>query len=228
MAISVIGASNRFIVESSVKTAAASHSLATLADVKSELNIATTDHTNDTLLNRYIAEASKAIENFCNRTFVSETMIDNFFPRREMYYPTAMDGVDPIQLVRWPIISITSVSENDTALVAGTDYFADKAHGQLVRLDVNSYPRMWPTLIIVVEYVAGYATIPSDVSAAAIRTVAQRYFARARDPMLRSEEVPGVWRADYWVQTGSEKTQDGNLSPDVTALLDNYRVPVVA
>ncbi len=110
-------------------------------------------------------------------------------------------------------------------LVDGTDFRIDYTNGQLMRLDTNGYPRHWPVYPIAVVYVGGFATIPSDVADAVIRMVRGRWNARGRDPMTRQISIPGVIEQQFWVPTGSE---GGNLSPDVSDILDNYRVPLFA
>ena len=77
------GRTNDFRIVSSVVTPQASHDLTTLADVYAELNITTTDGTRDSVMQRYISSVSAAIERYCNRTFVLETVQDQFFPLRD-------------------------------------------------------------------------------------------------------------------------------------------------
>lgn len=223
-----IGPQGRFSVISTVTTPAANHDLTTLSIVKAELNLTSVDAARDAVISRYITEASAAIENFCNRTFAVESVKDRFYPSRETPLQTITGGVDPIQLSRWPVTTLTSVTEDGQALVEEEDFIIDKAKGQLIRLDANAYPTRWGAYPIVVEYASGYAPIPSDVSDAAIRTVSGRYYARGRDPMLRSENVPGVWEAQYWVAAGAADTGGANLPPGVQSLLDNYRNLVIA
>ena len=221
------GFPTRLSIISSITTPASNHDLTTLAVVKGELSLTSTDAPRDTVLSRYIAECSAAAENFCNRVFVTETMKDRIFPARDAVMQIAFQGLDVLQLSRWPIVSISSLTENGEALVANDDYIVDASNGQIYRIDGAGYPRRWDAFPIVVDYVGGYSTIPADVSAAVIRMVSQRWFARGRDPNLRGETIPGVYQANYWVSTGVDGGQDGNLSPDVQAMLDNYRTPVV-
>lgn len=214
---------------STVVTPAGSHDMTDLTTVKGELNITTTDAARDAVLSRYITTASKAAEQFCNRVFVIETVLDSFYPQRDRWPRIVCAGPDPLQLSRFPIVasSIASVIENGVTLTENTDFVADYAVGQLIRLDTNGFPTSWMTYPITVQYGAGYSPLPADVSDAVIRMVAQRWFARGRDPNLRGETIPGVYQANYWVQTSTSQGQDGNMSPDVQAMLDNYRVPVV-
>jgi hypothetical protein len=205
-----------------VLEAAASKDLTDLATVKDELNISGTEA--DAKLTRYIQEASAAAQQFCNRVFAVESIRDQFWPMRDAIPSPLPGGEMPLQLTTWPLVSVESVVENGTALVEDVDYKIDADMGQLIRLDANGYPRRWPTFAIVVEYDAGYATIPPDVRGKIVRMVTARYFAGGRDPSLRSENIPGVRDASWWVATG---TDAGNLPPDVLDVLNNYRVPVI-
>lgn len=198
------------------------YDLATLATVKIELGISGTQ--NDTQLSRYISAASLAIAQFCNRVLVPETVADRFDmkPARLQF-----GGEKALQSSRWPIISITSLLEGGIALIKDTDYMADQASGAFWRLNTSGNPMTWGVSPVVATYSAGYAdaadlTVLED---AAIRMVRARWDAKDRDPFLKSEDIPGVRTASWWVATGAEA---GNMTPDVVDLLENYRTPTVA
>jgi len=201
---------------------AASADLATLSDVKTDLGITSNDE--NTYLKAQISRCSAAIAQYCNRTFVVETVRDDIWPDRDAYPFEIPPGIAPLQLSRWPIVSLTSVTENDTALVEDTDFSQDASKGHLIRLDALLYPKLWPTYKISVTYSAGYSTIPGDVVDALIRMVKARRDARNRDPMLKGRNIPGVIEQQWWVASPGEQ---GNMTPDISDLLDNYRVPLV-
>lgn len=206
-----------------VMTAAESYDLTTLAIVKDELSIK--DGASNTILQRYLTSASAAATQYCNRVFQAETIKDEFWAQRDRSPRVVTSRIELLQLSRWPIVSVTSVTENAVALVDGTDFRVDYANGQLIRLGTNGYPRHWPVYPIAVVYVGGYATIPTDVADAVIRMVRGRWNARGRDPMTRQIAIPGVIEQQFWVPTGAD---GGNMPPDVSDILDNYRVPIVA
>jgi Phage gp6-like head-tail connector protein len=204
------------------------YDLVDLATVKAELNI--TDTSKDSLLLRWITEASAAAANFCNRVFPVESLKDQIFPPRD-YFPaaTVIGGVMPLQLSRWPITASPTVTENGVALVENTDFIAKYDVGQLLRLDANGWPKRWPALPTVVQYQAGYGlTDPTlaDLVDGVIRYVKGRYFAQMRDPALRSENIVGAYEAQYWFAAGPGATV-GNLPPDIQALWEKYRAPVL-
>lgn len=195
---------------------ATSYDLADLDTVKDELELTDTKH--DEFLARQIHWASRHAANYCNRRFVPETVTDRFWPAR------GAPGIEPLQLSHFPVTSITSVTEDGVALVQDTDFVADLANGELTRFDLEPYPTWWPAEPIVVIYPEGFGTIPEDVVDAVMRLVKMRYFARLRDPMLRSVSIAGVRDVAYWVATG---TDAGSVPPDVADLLNSYRVPVI-
>ncbi len=224
MTVGFVGSFTRYTTISSIVTAAATHNMTDLDTIKDELMLTKTDASRDAVLNRYIVEASAAAENYCNRVFVVETILDQFFPRRDPPFQVVADGIDPLQLSRSPIASLASVTEDGTALIENTDFLKDAARGQLIRLDVNGYPKRWNALPISVQYDGGYLPLPADVTASGIRMVAQRHFARIRDPLVKSEVVDGIGRTDYITSNSAE----GNMPTDVIDLLDNYRMPTIA
>lgn len=208
---------------STVTAPASSYDLTDLATVKSEIK--KTDTTDDDLLAKYITWSSLAIENEVNRALVSEAVQDNFLLSHEGTSNISRHHPSALQLSRWPIVSVTSVTESGTALVANTDFVIDAPSGRLLRLasdgNVKTW-RLWPT---VVAFIGGYGTLPGDLVDAAVRMAKNRWNIRGRDPYLRSEVIPGVRDASWWIATGNEA---GNMPPDIVDLLDNYRVPVIA
>jgi hypothetical protein len=213
-------------VISTVTQPAASYDLTTLDVIKDELDIK--DNSKNKKLQRWLTEASADIAQYCNRVLPAEIIQDEFWAQRDPA-PRIIPGRIPhLQLSRWPIQSVTSVVERGITLngdpaVGPPDFRIDAANGKLIRLDKNLWPRPWPDFPIVIVYVGGFAKIPPDVQGAVIRMVKARYNARP-DPMLRQQSVPGVIEQNWWIATGSET---GNMSPDITDILDNYRVPVV-
>lgn len=200
----------------------ASGTLVSLADVKAELSL--TNGSQDTLVSRYLAASTAAIEQYCNRTFGTQDVTDEFWPDRENHAYQVTPGISEITVSQWPIIAVETVTENGDTLVDGTDYRVDYRAGKVIRLNEQPYPTLWRAWPILIKYTGGYATIPADVQDACIRLVKARYLAKDRDPFLRSESIPGVRDASWWVATGSDA---GNLPPDVQDILDNYRQPVV-
>lgn len=69
------------------------------------------------------------------------------------------------------------------------------------------------------------AQIPDDIVDATLQLVTARFRAKGRDPALVQRETPGVGSERFWF--GGAPGQTGPFPPDIEALVDNYRVPVV-
>lgn len=133
-----------------------------------------------------------------------------------------VEGVSPptsVTIVETPTLSARPLAE-------GVDFLIDRENGFVDRLwHTNRQPKPWG-LPAAVVYPAGFSTMPEDLIEATILLVKMRWFARGRDPMLRSEAVDGVYTAAYWLGTGIGG--QGDLPVEVTEKLDRYRTPVVA
>jgi hypothetical protein len=99
------------------------------------------------------------------------------------------------------------------------------ATGILYRVDsTDSTPRDWCFGKLVVVFTAGYSTlssVPLNLQRACILLSKGFRSAAQRDPLVKSESVPGVLDTSYWV--GGAPGTVGNMPPDVAGLLDPYR-----
>lgn len=120
-----------------------------------------------------------------------------------------------LELSRRPVIDIASVIENDVLLDPTTDYLVSKAGGLLTRL-VADVETCWRAGKIVVEYSAGWSTVPDDLKFAATKFVQLMSQQAGRDPLLRRESVPGVLDQEWWV----EPTREIGVPPEVFDLLE--------
>lgn len=190
-----------------VVTPASSTDLASLDAVKAALDI--TDTSEDQTLPPLIARASAAISAYCNRTFALEMVEESF--------GTVRGGV---VLGRYPVTSITSVSENGIPL--GTaEYEADLRIGVIDRTLLMDPGGRFDRGRTVVRYTAGYALddMPGDIVQALVLLVAHFRSTNGRDPLLRAEETTDIERLEYFIQT------DQALPGPVRALLDPHRKP---
>ncbi len=133
------------------------------------------------------------------------------------------------------ILAVENFPLTPQPLAEGIDFLSDYnsegnpefSKGWLTRLfQIDQMPRRWNALPIWIEYQAGYEEIPDDLSDAAMQLIKARWFARTRDPGLRSENISGGYEAQYWF--GSGPGSEGDLPPNIMAMLDRYRVPVIA
>jgi len=198
-----------------VTSAADSHDLTMLATVKGELGIASSVQGNDGQITAWIHQASGIIASECNRVFARETVSEQFRPNRSM---------DVLSLTRYPVSSISSINENDEALAA-TDYEVDKESGLLYRMS-NDNRTCWQYGKIVVVYIGGYdipVELPQPIERACILLVKQMRSSATRDPMLKSQEVPGVLSQAFWVGD----IGNNSLPPEVSSLIAPYRNIVI-
>ncbi|MCO5132443.1 MAG: hypothetical protein M9932_18125 [Xanthobacteraceae bacterium] len=191
--------------------AAAETKLTTIAAAKAEMQL--TSGADDAYLTTLIDQASDAVRSWCKRVFAIETV-------RESIYPDTPGK--SLMLSRWPVVAIAAVTINgvveDVANVEAED------SGHLFRLDASGCRASWPSGRIVVEYSGGYVlpgqpnrTLPNDIERAALSLVRGSWFARTRDPLIRSEAVDGIGSTDYFSGTVSR------LPPDAESLLSPYR-----
>jgi hypothetical protein len=221
---------------SSIVTPADSYSLVDLADVKTMLGV--TVSTFDNFFSLVIPQASTAAQNYANNPFVVETIQDQWFPGSDGWPWTVRGAYAPLQLKRWPLVAVPSVVETiagvATTLTLGTDFLADMRLGQLTRLNtycappagVPPLPCDWRPDPVVVQYQAGWETLPGDVFAAVVHLVKLEYYSQTRDPLIRSQSSPGIYEASYVMGTGPGGP--GDLDAYAASKLDRYRVPVIA
>jgi len=145
-------------------TALASYALTSVADVKESLGITGTSQ--DNLIRRKINQATDMIEAFCGKNngqhFASTT-----------YTNEEYDGTGTNQLIlrNNPVISLSNFSErnttendNDWTTIETRDYFVDLTAGVIdCRFGILPYWNLYK-----VTYVAGFATIPSDLAEACV------------------------------------------------------------
>jgi uncharacterized phiE125 gp8 family phage protein len=193
-----------------VITAASSQDLATLAAVKAALGI--TGTTEDATLAPLITAASAAMAKACNRVLVEETVEESL----------RSHGTASFTLERYPVTSITTITEDGTVLV-DADYEADLAAGIVERLWSDRIG-CWARGRTVIRYIGGYSltTMPGDIVQALVATVASFRSQAARDPLLRAEETTDIERLEW--QVGGA---DG-LPASVVALLTDHRKPAGA
>lgn len=131
---------------------------------------------------------------------------------------------DDILLLPWrPKLAVTSVTENDAALVRDTDYRVLDG-GQLQRLS-GGLPTIWtPHWKVVATLTAGWA-LPDGVDPAlegrVIDQVKMQYQGRKRDLAIRSESLPDIYQASYAVLGGDSIGASG-LLVSLEAALDRY------
>jgi hypothetical protein len=127
-------------------------------DAKQHLNIPTAITTDDAELRRFIDYANDLAESYCGVVLGRRTFAGEIY-----------DGGDTFIRLRSPkAMSITSITENSTALVSGTDYYLDPTGQRVFRLNNGTYfpsnqVGYWATgsQNIVITYVSGFVNPPN-------------------------------------------------------------------
>ena len=168
--------------------------------------------------------------------------IVGLLPVPDAAYVVTVDPVKSTVMLGTPIIApvaagamlwfglratVTDTPGTGQTLIPQFAYQLDAPAGQLIRLNqYTAYPTAWAPVQTTVTYQAGYATIPADLVDATLRLMSQRWSSRGRDPMLKSQEQPGLGTQTYWV--GGPPGVRGAFPQEIAAMLDRYRVPVTA
>jgi len=189
-----------------------------------------TDGSQDTALYRIGRRVADVLTRACHvatdgatpPTLRLESVTDTFRLNRWFGRTLHHTARETLVLSRRPIIEVTSVVEAGVTLDPTSDYEIRSAEGQLVRLLLDE-PSRWAPDKIVVSYSAGYDYVPEGLKSAAEKLVRLFFHEGQRDPLLRSENVPGVGEATYWIGAAS----DPSIPQDVIDDLGPYINPLV-
>jgi hypothetical protein len=150
-------------ITTTVLIPASTYDLTDLATARLELNFESPDTSADTFLALAITQASSRVSSYCDRIFQVETISDVILPKVDAY-PSHRGGTGTVlQLSRWPVVDIISVTQEavggtTVTLIEGTDFEVDRASGQLIRLgESGAVATRWPSDRFTVEYRCGYA-----------------------------------------------------------------------
>ena len=124
---------------------------------------------------------------------------------------------DMLILARRPIVTVVSVVEAGITLDLTSDFEIRSGEGGLLRL-FNDAPSHWAHDKIVVQYTAGWQTRPEGLKRAAEKLVRFYWSEMAKDPLLRSLNVPGVSERTYWIGA----VDDPSIPQDVMDDLGPY------
>jgi len=190
-----------------VTTTPTSTRLTALATVKAEIGLLAT--ADDAVLTTLIDQASAQVAAFVNRTLAVASYSERFDFRRP---------VANLMLARWPVVEVTSVTVDGTALTSAEWIIEDA--GCLTRQDDDGDLQDWLGRVVV-AYRAGYTlpgaaarNLPHDIERAAIMLVVSAYQGRGRDPAVRSETVEGCGETTWF--------PDG-IPPTIAAILEPHR-----
>lgn len=199
--------------------AAAAKTFCLRNDVKVRAGMEIGDTSQDQIIDDIIRGIANLFENYCNRIFILNTS------DATEYYD---GGVNVIIVKRYPIVSITSVTEstdydwdNETALTANDGYRSTNDKGIIHRLASDFYcGRDIVRIVYTGGYVApgcdvgsGETALPDDLREAAIKQA--RYELKRKDDLgLSAVSAMG---------TNITKYAEDDLLPIVKRTLNHYR-----
>jgi len=195
--------------------------LVTLDDMKNYLGIPLVDTTYDAFLTEQITVISDSIENYCGRKFALGSYTQTF------YYDDFRTIKKELYLFHYPVTSVTSIEENDEALVPVEDYRVANTSGKIVK------PRGFFSYAGNVEviYEAGYATIPSIIQHVVKSLVSEKYNKKVAGvdlgfgPDVQQISIPGTINVsfDYTLQSNERKNAFGMILGNYLNVLDSFR-----
>jgi uncharacterized phiE125 gp8 family phage protein len=143
----------------------------TLAEAKLQVRVASTETSEDDLLNAYISAATAWVEKHLQRAILTQTwelVLDDFSDAMEI--PLA-----PVQ----SITSITYYDENDALQTLSTSSYLLDNVGDPTWV-VRAADATWPTVAsginnVIIRFVAGYTDVPESITLA-LRFLAANWF----------------------------------------------------
>lgn len=210
-----------------ISSAASTKQLTTLATLKADLGITTTD--DDTLLGLKIDQASAAIVSYCGREFAQETVVETL---------PAYGGMN-ILLTRTPVTTITSITY-DSATVPAADYTLieptigtvyNKSGWNDTRASLTGISGIKSSrsgeYLYTATYTGGYILpgmagtrdLPHDIENACLQLAGMMYFNRKRDLGLKQESVSNVYSRTY----SDSDISMGRFPESIATLLDKWK-----
>ena len=175
--------------------------LTTLAAAKEWLGISPSSFTDDALLTNMVARVSAAAESFMGRTIASTAYTETHNGR----------GLSKLAFGQVPVISVASVTINGTAIPARNSPTSSGFAFDQQLLYLCGYTFTRGVQNVVVQYTAGFASVPTDIEQAVLELIALRYVNKDRvgvsSKALAGEQIS-------WFH---------NAPTDVMDVLDQYR-----
>jgi hypothetical protein len=194
--------------------------LVSLADMKTYLGETTTDY--DVFLTEQLSVVSEAVENYCGRKFAQANYTQTFY-----YKDFKGENVDKLPLYHYPVSTITSV-EKDGEVVDPADY---RVSPKTWFLQYENSQWFTDQYNIVVEYTAGYATIPMTIQACVKSIVEEKYNKKKSGVAINFGQdvqqisIPGSINIafDYTLQANERKSKFGMILGNWANVLDSFR-----
>lgn len=165
------------------------------ADLKTHVNVESTFTTDDTLIESYVADATRYVERLTNRQLITATWV----LRMDGFGDPDYRNAGTIMVPKPPLQSITSIQyvdgAGDTRTWSASEYRVD-LYGHPARITPEwgyAYPSTRPVMnSVTITYVAGYGAAASDVPtdlALAVKFLAAFWYEQ-RMPFMDAELRP--------------------------------------
>ncbi len=200
--------------------------LVSLADMKAFLDIDPMDTTQDVFLTLQLNIISETIESYCGRKFLQGNYT-------QYYYLDEMGNTEEVQAYHYPVVSVSSILENDTALT--DSYRIEKEIGLFIRekrLWLQSSFVSWSVVPkLTIAYSAGYAAIPYAIQYVVTSWVQEKYNRKSAGIDLnfgsdvQKVSIPGALSIDFdYTLTNNDRSNAfGNIIGNYVNVLDPYR-----
>ncbi|KKM92214.1 hypothetical protein LCGC14_1220700 [marine sediment metagenome] len=136
-----------------------------LATMKAQLDF--TDSGQDTILAVYVVAAGERCDKFTGRVY-GDNPGEGFESHTRAGQVHQLAAVSRVVLREWPVISVTTITLDGVAQVAGTDYRIDLRIGVITFIDSAGYEAR-VSGVLLITFVAGFAAAPSEVEMCCLR-----------------------------------------------------------
>ncbi len=208
-----------------------SNAIVTLAEAKAQMKLVDTNTNEDATFEGYINEISSAVELYCKRKFVSQSITSElhdgsggrflyprYFPIQQLSTessPTTAQKLASLQYRDTPDSTWTDIEDNINNIFIETGDDSCRPYIEL-------YDTYFPVgrRNITVSYKAGYTTVPSDIKMAVLEMIQMRW-----NEAKRGNDWLGQGNINASQSGNSFSTSLITLDKRWKMVLDRYRVP---
>lgn len=195
--------------------------LQSLPEMKSYLEIDSSNTTYDNFLLDQGEVISSAIETYCKRSFIKKNYTQTFY--KDELFDSRGGRIGEVLLYHYPVVSITSVTEDTESI---TDYRVVNESGVLRKKEgffLNADT-------LEVQYSAGYSRLPALVREVFYSLLSERYNKKVAGVDLnfgknvQRVSIPGTISIDYdyTLDTNNRNTPLGIIVGDTANVLDQF------
>ena len=208
-----------------------SNAIVTLAEAKAQLKIVDSNTNEDATFEGYINEISSAVELYCKRKFVSQSITSELhdgnggrflYPR---YFPIQQLSTESAPTTEQKLASLQYRNSPDDSWIDiedDIDHIFIETGDDSCRPFIELYDTYFPVgrRNITLSYKAGYTTVPSDVKMAVLEMIQMRW-----NEAKRGNDWLGQGNINASQSGNSYSTSLINLDKRWKSVLDRYRVP---